>query len=51
MFKFDNGFFYNNSADNYCSEIPKDGKDAAQWALNSSRQKFSSKMNSSTVIF
>ena len=32
MFKFENssGFFYNNSAENYYSKIPKDGKDAAQ---------------------
>ena len=44
-------FFHNNSVENYRSDIPKYGKEAAWWALHLCRQKFSSKMNISTVIF
>ena len=47
--KFDNfrRFFRNNSAKNYRSDLPMSGKDASQWDLTLSAQKFSSKINSS----
>ena len=44
-------FFSNNSAENCRSENQKNGIDASWWDLNFSGQKFSSKMNSLTVIF
>ena len=43
-------FLRNNSAEKYCRETTKTGKDAARWDLNLSRQNFSSTMNSSRVI-
>ena len=51
--KFNNfsRFLHNNSAENYCRDLPKWGKDASPWDLNFSRQKFSSKINSKAVIF
>ena len=44
-------FFRGNSVKNYRSDLPKDGKDASRWDLKLSGQKFSSKTNSSAVIF
>ena len=51
--KFENSssFFRDNSAENCHSDFPKSGKYASQCDLNLSRQFFSSKMNSLTVIF
>ena len=43
-------FLRNNSAEKYCREITKIGKDAARWDRNLSRQNFFSTMNSSRVI-